>query len=331
MQGLYASDLFGNGYLSAIDEFIEEEGHKHFRYVDDFYILFRSTEKLRSFFPQFVKKLRDYDLSLNESKTFAAAPIKLLREETELDKAIEAAKLEAKKKLTDYEEIEIDTEYGQTFTGVLETPPNDEEVELEATMAIFEKLDDFKGEERRRAEGFCLSFFGRAADPAAIDYVTKRWLRHPDQAREYAFYLSRFSGEAKYVPEIDKMIESNADAMIDYQWAWAAILMRRFPSISSGLLAKAASIQRDGSQNEVVRSLLTYTVCIHGSAKRKKEVRDGYANAPLLVQLAIIHCGRHFTGAERSALMKTAEGHGDIQALMCEAVKTEQKAGAGAA
>ena len=208
---------------------------------------------------------------------------------------------------------------------MLELPPEEDEVELEATHAIFNSLDDFKGDERDRAESFCLGIFRRAADPIAIEYVAKRWLRHPDQAREYALYLARFSADPKHVGAIDNMIISNAEGMIDYQWAWAAFLMRRFPTMSADLLTRAANIQRDGAQNEVVRSLLTYPVCAHGSAQRKKEVRDSYGNAPLLVQLAIIHCGKYFTSGERGAIMKTAETHGDVQALMCEAFKAEQK------
>ena len=101
--------------------------------------------------------------------------------------------------------------------------------------------------------------------------------------------------------------------------------MRLFPKISAELLALAFTMHRDGAQSDVVRSLLTYTVCRHGSAQRKKDVRDSYANAPLLVQLAIIHCGDRFTAGERNALMKTAEAHGEIQSLMCEAFKEEQK------
>lgn len=50
-----------------------------------------------------------------------------------------------------------------------------------------------------------------------------------------------------------------------------------------------------------------------------------YGTAPLLVQLAIIHCGSHFTAGERNALMNTAQAHGEIQSLMCEAFKAEQK------
>lgn len=327
IQGLYVSDLIGNGYLTAIDEFISHEGYPHFRYVDDIYILFKTADQFKSFIPRLVKRLRDYDLSLNESKTFATSPMKLLREETELDKAIAAAKLEASEALTDYEEIEIEVgPYGDTVTDILETPPDDEVVELEATLAVFEKLDDFKGEERHRAESFCLSFFRRASDPVAIEYVSKRWLRHPEQARDYALYLNRFTADAAHAPVIDKMILGAASGMIDYQWAWAAFLMRRFPVISPDLLTLAFNTHRDGSQSEVVRSLLTYSVCKHGSAQRKKEVRDSYGSAPLLVQLAIIHCGKHFTAGERNALMKTAEAHGEIQALMCEALKEEQKA-----
>lgn len=326
LQGVYGSDLLGNGYLTAIDEFIADAGLPHFRYVDDIYVLFQTADELKSFFPRFVKRLRDYDLSLNESKTFATAPAKLLREETELDKAIAAAKAEAAEKLTDYEVIVTETgPYGDTVEDILETPPDDEEVELEATLAVFEKLDDFSGEERHRAESFCLSFFRRAGDPVAIEYVAQRWPRHPDRAREYALYLNRFAQDAKHAAVIDKMIRDSADSMLEYQWAWAAFVMRRLKKVSAELLTLAFNMHRDGSQSEVVRSLLTYTVCAHATAQRKKDVRDGYGTAPLLVQLAIIHCGNHFTAGERNALLNTAQAHGEIQALMCDAFKAEQK------
>jgi hypothetical protein len=326
-QGIYGSDLLGNGYLIGIDEFIADQGFPHFRYVDDIYVLFVTSDEFKSFFPRFVKRLRDYDLALNESKTFATAPAKLLREETELDKAIQVAKEEAAEKLTGYEVIVTESgPYGDTVEDLLEVPPDEEEVELEATMEVFDKLDDFSGEERHRAESFCLSFFRRANDPVAIPYVAKRWGRNPDRAREYALYLNRFANDDKHVEAIDKMIVNNASIMIDYQWAWAAFTMRRMHSVSPALLTIAFDMFRDASQNEIVRSLLVYPICGHASAARKKDVRDGYATSPLLVQLAIIHCGNNFTAGERNALMNTAQAHGELQALMCEAFKAENKA-----
>lgn len=327
-QGIYGSDLLGNGYLIGIDEFITEKGFPHFRYVDDIYILFKNSDEFKSFFPEFVKRLREYDLGLNESKTFATAPAKLLREETELDKAIQAAKEEAAEKLTDYEVIITESgPYGETVEDILEVAPNEEEVDLEATKEVFDKLDDFSGEERHRAESFCLSFFRRANDPLAIPYVAKRWGRNPDRAREYALYLNRFASDKKHSKIIDKMILDSADVMIDYQWAWAAFVMRRMASVSADLLTVAFELLKDAGQSDVVRSLLVYPVCAHASAPRKKHLRDHYGNSPLLVQLAVIHCGNHFTAGERNALMKTAQGHGELQALMCDAFKAEQKAG----
>lgn len=325
VQGVYGSDVLGNGYLTAIDEFISDNGFHHLRYVDDSYIFFKNSDDIRGFFPKFVKRLREYDLSLNENKTFITAPSKLLHEETELDAAINKAKEEAKEKLTEYEEVEVE-EYGEpSYIEILEQVPDDKEVELQATYEVFNSLEDFKGEERDRAEAFCLSFFRRAADPVAIPYVIRRWVRHPEKAREYALYLNRFSNDKKQGPLIDKLFVDSASEMIDFQWAWASVILRMFKSVSKELLKVADEIQRDGSRHEVIRSLLTYTVCKHGSAQRKKEVRDNYANAPLLVQLAIIHCVRHFTSGERNALLKTAEAHGELQALMCEAVKQENK------
>jgi hypothetical protein len=327
LQGLYASDVLGNGYLSAIDEFISSNDIVHFRYVDDMYFLFRTSEEMKDFFPLLVKRLRDYDLSLNESKTFIAAPTALLRQETELDKAIAAAKKEAAEKLIDFEEIVVETgPYGETVTDILEIEPDEDEVELEATISIFNNLDDFKGDDRQRAENFCLGFFRRARDPIAVDYVAKRWLRHPDQAREYALYLQIFANGKNHQSEIDKMIIDSAEAMNDYQWSWAAFIMRRMNKMSNNLIKLALTTFKDKSQHDVTRSLLVYSICQNESAQNKKEIRDEYVKSPLLIQLAIIHSGDSFTSSERNALMKTAESHGDLQSLMCNAFKLEQKA-----
>lgn len=254
IQGIYASDVFGNGYLTSIDEFISDSHCPYFRYVDDTYILFESSEQFKSFFPKFVKKLRDYDLGLNESKTFITQPIKLLKEETELDKAIDAAKAEAKLKLTGFTEIEVDSgPYGGVSVEVFEIKPDEKEVELKATQEVFAALDDFSGEERHRAESFCLSFFKRAGDASAVKYVASRWLRNPDQAKEYALYLIRFASDETHCAVIDAMLVASADDMIDYQWAWAAFLMRSMKSVSTDLLTLAFAKFKDGSQHEVVR------------------------------------------------------------------------------
>ena len=329
IQGCFASDVLGNGYLTAIDEYIAEEGYQHFRYVDDMYVFFDSADDFRSFFPEFVKRLRDYDLSLNESKTFVSTPLKLLIEETELDKALKAAKDEAVEKLKIVEEhthfLGTDN-YGDDvlYTELLEIPPDDDEVELQATREIFEKLADFQGEERNRAESFCLSFFRRSGDPIAIDKVVAKWARSPERAREYALYLSKFLSTKDHSKKIEKMVLESSDTMIEYQWSWATYLLRRMPKIwSSELLNSVVAKQKDGANPEVIRSLLTYVVCKHGTAQRKKAIRDNYQNSSLLVKLATIHCARYFTSGERSALMKSVDGHGDIEGLMCLALKRE--------
>ena len=326
VQGSFASDLLGNAYLIGVDEFITELGLTFYRYVDDYYVLFETNDQLRDFFPKFVKRLRDYDLSLNERKSFITVPKKLLRDETELDKAFAKAKAEAEDKLTDYEEVEVEGEYGsESYIEIIETTPDKKEVELAATREIFESLDEFKEDERDRAEAFCLAFFRRASDPIALDYVLKRWARSPDKAKEYALYLNRFVTDEKHRPSIDKALVDAADQMLDFQWAWGALIARRMGKVSEKLLAIISKFQADGDRHEVVRSLLTYFVCKHGSAARKKAVRDAYAGSPLLVQLAILHASNKFTNAEQNALLKTAEAHGELQGLMCDAVRLEKK------
>jgi hypothetical protein len=327
VQGSFASDLLGNGFLTGIDDYIKEKSVKHYRYVDDIYMLFESNAKFQSFFPDFVKRLREWDLALNERKTFASAPLKLLKEETELDKAIAIAKKEAKEKLTESFTVEIDggPYDDETFEEVLESVPNDSEVELAATKDIFGRLFEFKGEERDRAETFCLSLFKRASDPIAINHVIKRWSYSPEKAREYAMYLNKFVGDEKSRAKIDKELVASASTMVDFQWAWGSVLVRRMSKISSELLGIVANLQKDGSRHDVVRSLLTYAVCRHGSPHRKKEIRDNYGSSPLLIQLSTIHASKYFTLGERNALMKTAEAQGELQALTCEAVKADLK------
>jgi hypothetical protein len=56
-----------------------------------------------------------------------------------------------------------------------------------------------------------------------------------------------------------------------------------------------------------------------------------YAGSPLLVQLAVLHSSDNFTAGERNALLKTADGHGDLQGLMCQALKASKKVPAKAA
>ncbi len=324
VQGCYGSDVLGNSFLAGIDEHIEEAGFSHFRYVDDFYILFKDSDELKDYFPKFVKKLRDYDLSLNEDKSYISQPSRVLKEETELDKAIQKAKVEAKEKLTDYEEvteIEIGPYGEETLTELLEIEPEDSEVELEATKEVFNKLDDFKGEERDRAEAFCLSLFRRASDPIAIPYVLRRWARQADKAKEYAIYLNRFVKDEAHRALMDKTFTETAPHMLDYQWAWAGTIMRRMDAMSPDLLTIASNAQKNPMVHDVVRSLLTYSVARHGSAGRKKEIRDAYPSSPLLVQLATIHASGNFVTAERNALLNTASGHGELQALLCLAMK----------
>lgn len=328
VQGGYASDLLGNVYLLGIDEFISAQGVGHHRYVDDLYMLFHTNAQFQSFFPNFVKRLREWDLALNESKTFASTPLKLLKEETELDQAITAAKKEATQKLTESIVVEVDggPYDDETFEEVYEAIPEKEEVELAATKDIFSRLIEFKGEERDRAESFCISLFKRASDPVAIDYVLKRWSGSPDKAREYAMYLNQFLGNSEARVKIDKELVSTASTMVDYQWSWASVLTRRMPSLSPDLLNAVSAVQADGSKHDVVRSLAVYAVARHGSPQRKKELRDNYGSFSPLGQLATIHASRHFVAGERNALIKSAEGHGELQSLTCEAVKAELKA-----
>ena len=120
---------------------------------------------------------------------------------------------------------------------------------------------------------------------------------------------------------MDASFQSSYPAMLEFQAAWAATVIRRMENVSSELLTLITAMQKDPNNHEVVRSLLTYVVAKHGSAPRKKELRDNYANSPFLVQLATIHASDNFVTAEKKAFLSTASAQGELEGLITEAVK----------
>ena len=69
VQGIFPSDLLGNFYLNPIDQMFKDMKVPSVRYVDDIYVFVASLAKAEEVMRELTRRLRDYDLSLNEAKS----------------------------------------------------------------------------------------------------------------------------------------------------------------------------------------------------------------------------------------------------------------------
>ena len=85
-QGVFASDLLGNFYLSTLDTFLASQDVLSLRYVDDIVMFFPARRDAEASFAPMCKFLRGIGLDLNESKTDVTEVEKLVYEQTALDR-----------------------------------------------------------------------------------------------------------------------------------------------------------------------------------------------------------------------------------------------------
>ena len=81
VQGIFPSDLLGNFYLNPIDQMFKDMKVPSVRYVDDIYVFVASLAKAEEVMRELTRRLRDYDLSLNEAKSKLLNSKSLIMEE----------------------------------------------------------------------------------------------------------------------------------------------------------------------------------------------------------------------------------------------------------
>ena len=192
LQGMYPSDLFGNFYLAPVDQFLKDDlGVLSTRYVDDLYIFLNSIDASINVVRRLIPMLRSYDLILNEAKSKILPAKSLLTEEPDLEELFSAAFDEAKEQLT---EEEMQSEYGFQAEWDGDDDDDDEKhdaLELVATQALFDSIDDYLGSEEN-IERFCLPLFARASSDYAVEHVLEAFSERPSMSQIYAAYLAGF-------------------------------------------------------------------------------------------------------------------------------------------
>jgi hypothetical protein len=314
LQGIFPSDLFGNFYLSPIDQMFKDLKVPSVRYVDDMYVFVPTLAKAESVMRELTRRLRDYDLSLNELKSKLLNSKSLIIEEPDLEKLFSDAVSELKGE-------DIDSDYGfQSEWNDGEGDQEAKELELNATITLFDSIDEFPAH-AEKIERFCLPLFAAAGSDYAVDHVLTAFSRRPAMSQIYCSYLAAFLDQDK-VRDAHRDLLSNPELHYDWQRMWVlASLMTPDQSIDS-VVATALRIYKDGSRHEGLRAVGAIFVAKHGAFSRQKELIDSYGiSGSTYLQTAVLYGARYFTGATRRSAIKSWSGQSTTHSLVAKAIE----------
>ena len=318
LQGIFPSDLLGNFYLNPIDQALKDLGVRSVRYVDDIYIFVSSVAHAEEMSRKFTKSLRDYDLSLNESKSKLINSKSLLIEEPDLEKLFSDASDELKGE-------NIDSDYG--FQSEWDDTDEDEgkerssDLELGATIVLFNSIEEFPAHVEK-IERFCLPLFAAAGSNYAVDHVLAAFSRRPAMSQIYCSYLSNFL-DAKEARKSLQSLLTDAELYYDWQRMWIlASLMT--PEISEDdIVASALRIYKDGQRHEALRAVAAIFTAKHGSFTRKKELADDYnVSGSTYLQTAVLYGARYFQSAQRRAALKSWSSQTGTHSLVAKGIES---------
>jgi len=323
LQGIYPSDLFGNFYMAPIDRILRDMEVLSARYVDDLYVFVESVDHADRVVRDLIPALRAYDLSLNESKCKIIPKNLLHTMEPDLEALFQAAVDEIAGQVDDEE---FDADYGfQAEWEVDDEADGDEEneeeaspIELEATISLFDAIDQYPGQEEN-VERFCLPLFSKAASDHAVDHVIDAFRRRPAMAQIYSSYLAKFL----YDDELREFVGELAGdkALADWQRMWVIAALMQAPNPTDGEVKLALDIARDGTRHDALRAVAAYFVGRFGDHARRTTLRATYPQVSNYVQAAVYASSRFWPGVERSNAKATWAGHGQLHSLLTEAMK----------
>ncbi|TCN34075.1 RNA-directed DNA polymerase [Sinorhizobium americanum] len=302
LQGIYPSDLLGNFYMEPIDRFLADQDIPSARYVDDLYIFLGSVDASERLMRDLIPELRRYDLVLNEAKSAIMPKAALNTEEPDLEALFEEAVEEISKQVDDED---FDADYGFQSEWEHEEEEKEEEyvedgddegLELEATMVLFDSIDDHPGHEEA-IERFCLPLFAKAASNYAVDHVLEAFKKRPSMSQIYVSYLAKFLPERTVYQFLCQSLEDRT--LVDWQTMWIlAALITKKPSDEAPIKA-ALQILKDGTVHDATRAAAAIYVGRYGDATRRRALLGVYGSVSIYVQAAIYFASRYWPRVER--------------------------------
>ena len=317
LQGIYPSDLFGASYMAPVDRFFDDMNIPSARYVDDIYIFVGSVDEADELLRQLIPFLRSYDLSLNEVKSTVMPKSALFSEEPDLEQLFSSAVAEISAQIDD---DSSDTDYGFQKDWDYEDDENEEDdddefdLELEATQALFDSVDDFPGHEET-IERFCLPLFTKAESNYAVSYVLDQLKRRPSMSQIYSAYLGKFVKDDTNVSA--KLVEVLKDqTLFDWQKQWIIATLMQAGQADNEAVKVVMSLLNDANRHDALRAVAAMFVGRFGDHDRRKALFGIYKSVSEYVQLAIYFSSRSWPAVERKNARDSWGGHSEVHKLM---------------
>lgn len=311
VQGIFPSDLFGNFYLAPIDRYLKDSNIASARYVDDIYLFVENGDAADKAVRGLISALRKYDLSLNESKSRVMAKNSLQTEEPDLEALFADAIEEISEQLnddfdSDYGfQSEFDDDYDEEDTDEDEDKPEDDvDIELEATKALFNAIDEYPGNEEN-IERFCLPLFTKSHSDHAIHHVLDNFNKRPSMTQIYVSYLSKFI----YNKDVEEFLFTlcEDDSLFDWQRMWILAGLMQGYEYNDDQVKMVWDLYKDANLHESLRAVAAIFVGRFGDQERQTDLVDSYASAgTYYVQSAIYFSSRWFKPKAAAATAKTS-------------------------
>lgn len=324
LQGMYPSDLLGNFYLAPVDQFLKDDlGVPSTRYVDDLYVFLDSIESSVTVVRKLIPMLRSYDLILNEAKSKILPAKSLLTEEPDLEELFENAFEEAKNQLTDEE---MQSEYG--FQAEWDGDDDDDEgenheaLELAATQALFDSIEDYPGNEEN-IERFCLPLFARAESDYAVEHVLKSFSERPSMTQIYAAYLAGFLDSPEVTRYLAAVVKDHTTMDWQRMWVLAALMQAGGPV--NGAVKNSLAILENGERHHTLRASAAIYAGRFGDHAARIKLTRLYSGLPTYVQLAIYYSSRNWPVAERRTAKSSWGDHSQLHGMLTTALSAGRK------
>lgn len=310
LQGMYPSDLFGNYYLAPIDRVLQDASIASARYVDDLYIFLESVDSADQLLRTLIPTLRSYDLVLNEAKSAIIPKSALVTEEPDLEAMFAAAVSEIANQIDDEN---FDADYGFQSEWEDEDERSEEDLELKATMVLFDSLTDYPGNEEN-IERFCLPLFSTAGSDYAMKHVMDAFKKRPSMAQIYSSYLGKFIGRSEVRTFLLELLKD--PSLVDWQRMWILAAMSQVKGSNDQSVKAAVDVLRDTNRHDAIRAVAAIFVGRFGDHSRRKSLVSIYPSVSNYVQAAIYFSSRGWPSVERSNAKAAWSGHGELHDLI---------------
>ena len=326
-QGQAPSDILAKVYLNSIDETLRNQGITHFRYVDDYRILFRSKVGAKRILMELTKLLRKRGLSLHAAKT-DILPVDRARGRVEgLTKILlqvrdqflaEAREYYAATGYLPFSEAEKLIEESAASGDI---DPNEAPIHVirEAFDQHFIQSEDtgfpIEGMEPTFDKSlfhFLLKRLAKASDDFALEYCLSLLTEHPEETEAILKYMQRIKVVSACDDQLAVFLRS-PEAIYAYQkYQFAACRLEDEAACSEQLLGVFRDLAFDEKEPAYLRSTCRALVGKFGSAADLERLQYAYNTAgSISEQCEILCCLQRMEANRRNAFLARQKDDSD--------------------